>query len=385
MANGTGHTDDIAAALVYEAPEPAKRSFLPWHKPRKQYVRHYQWRAEIDSMLNEAPRPDSTLKYLGLPGTDLLDLRHLHAEVCEPRELGLRFLGFNSAAQPSSASQTEMNISLDEVRRLPRIDTRSEILGDDFVRLADERSIAWNKAISLGPYDVINLDLCDGFGATAPTAVDNTYYKAVGRLMALQARTPTSWLLLLTTRVGDRHVHPEVLDRLLGKYIENLETCRPFKERSRILFACDDDAGTRAAATGANHLLPLFLSGLCKWLLGLALGQQPPTTAELRDVIGYRVYGRAQHEDLVSIALRFTPTFQPAVDGTGLGNPALTVPDECGLSVGVLNRVAVREDADAILREDTALRGRMVDATAELLASARYDSRAYREWIQAEC
>ena len=358
---------------------------MPWHKPRKQYVRHYQWCAEINLMLDEAPRPDNTLKYLGLPGSDLLDLRHFHSKVCGPRELGFRFLGFNSAAQPSSPSQTEMNISLDEVRRLPGIDPRSEMLGDDFVKLADDNSIAWNKAVELGPYDVVNLDLCDGFGAAAPSSLDNTYYNAVGRLMALQARTPTPWLLLLTTRVGDDHVHPEVLDRLLRKYIENLETCNPFRERSRTLFACEDDAGTRAAATGANQLLPLFLCGLCKWLLGLALKQQPPTTAELKNVIGYRVYGRAEHEDLISVALRFTPTFQPAADTEGLGNYALVGPDECNLSVGMLNRVAVRVDADAILRGNAALRGRMVDSSAALLASARYDSRAYREWIQTDC
>ena len=383
MANDTGHAADIAPALLYEAPVPARKSFRPWHKPRKQYVRHHQWRAEIDLMLDDAPRTDNTLKYLGLPGSDLLDLRHLHAEVCEPRQLGFRFLGFNSAARPSSASQTEMNISLDEVNRLRGIDTQSEVLGDDFVRLADDSSIAWKKAVALGPYDVINLDLCDGFGSSAPTSMDNTYYNAVGRLMALQARTPTSWLLLLTTRVGDDHVHPEVLEKLLGKYIENLRDCHPFRDLSRTLFACDDDAGTRAAAIGANYLLPLFLCGLCKWLLGLALGQQPPTTAELKNVIGYRVYGGAQHEDLVSIALRFTPTYQPPVDATGLANHPVTVPDECGLSVGVLRRIALREDADAILRDDAVLQGRMVEASAALLASARYDSGAYREWILA--
>ena len=247
--------------------------------------------------------------------------------------------------------------------------------------MADDKSIAWKKAVALGPYDVINLDLCDGFGAAAPTSIDNTYYNAVRRLMALQARTPTSWLLLLTTRVGEHHVHAEVLDRLLAKYIENLRTCDPFRELSRELFACVDEVGTRAAATGANHFLPLFLCGLCKWLLGLALDQQPPTTAELKNVIGYRVYGGAPHEDLVSIALRFTPTFQPPVDATGLANHPLTVPDECGLSVGVLNRIAVRQDADAILRDNALLQGRMVDATAGLLALARYDSDAYRNWI----
>ena len=383
MANNTGHADHIAPALAYEATVPARKTFLPWHKPRKQYVRDYQWRTEIDAMLDDAPRADTTLKYLGLPGSDLLDLRHLHAEVCEPRQLGFRFLGFNSAASPSSVSQTEMNISLDEVNRLQGVDAQSEVLGDDFAKLADGNSIAWKRTVAMGPYDVINLDLCDGFGAAAPTSIDNTYYNAVGRLMALQARTPTSWLLLLTTRVGDDHVHAAVLDTLLGKYIENLRTCDPFRELSRALFACEDDAGTRAAATGANHLLPLFLCGLCKWLVGLALEQQPPTTAELRNVIGYRVYGGAPHEDLVSIAVRFTPTLQPAVDATGLANHPVVAPDECRLSVAVLQRVAERADADVILRDDADLRGRMVEATETLLTAARYDGGAYREWIRA--
>ena len=333
-------------------------------------------------MLNDEPRADNTLKYLGLPGSDLLDLRHLHAEVCQPHELGFRFLGFNSAAVPSSVAQTEMNISLDEVNRLRGVDAQSEVLGDDFVTLANENSIAWKKALALGPYDVINLDLCDGFGAAPPASIDDTYYNAVQCLMGLQARSATSWLLLLTTRVGDDHVHADVLDRLLLKYIDNLRTCRPFRELSGALFACEDDAGTRAAATEGN-LLPLFLCGLCKWLVGLALGQQPPTTAELRNVIGYQVYGGAQHEDLVSIALRFTPTFGPPADTTGLAGRPVTVPDECGLSVGVLRRVAERENADAILLRDADLEGRMIDEAAELLAAARYDKGAYREWILA--
>jgi hypothetical protein len=128
------------------------------------------------------------LKYLGLPGIDLLDLRYFHSQVCETRNINLRFLGFNSSAMPTSRGHTELNISLDEVRRLARVDPMSDVIRDNFTLVAKENSIACRKTRELGPYDVINLDLCDGFGAQSPGAVDHNYYDAVASLLALQAR-----------------------------------------------------------------------------------------------------------------------------------------------------------------------------------------------------
>jgi hypothetical protein len=271
-----GYADDIVPVVTYEAPRPTKKSFLAWHLPRKQYVRHYQWCAQIDSMLDDSPPEDGTLKYLGLPGVDLLDLRYFHRQVCEAREIKLRFLGFNTAAQPSNQAQTELNISLHEVRSMPRVDPRSDVLGDDFVLVANDRSIAWKKALELGPYDVINLDLCDGFGAHAPNTVEETHYNAVNKLMSLQARRGGPWLLLLTTRAGRDHLHPHVLETLMAKYLDNLEKCPEFKEKSREFFSIDDNVALRSS-TETPGILPVFLCGLCKWLVGISLrcGRSP--------------------------------------------------------------------------------------------------------------
>jgi len=378
-----GHADDIVPVAPYEAPLPTRKDFLAWHLPRKQYVRHHQWCMQLNRMLDDSPLFDGTLKYLGLPGVDLLDLRYFHRQVCEARNINLRFLGFNTAAQPSSQGQTELNISLDEVRRMPRVDRNSDVLGDDFIRVANDRSIAWRKARDLGPYDVINLDLCDGFGAHAPNTLEETHYNAVNRLMALQARSRSPWLLLLTTRAGHQHVNPDVLVKLIARYLENLATCPPFKEKSRFFFAIEDEAALNAAAATAAGVLPVFLCGLCKWLVGIALQQQPPSKMEVRSVIGYRVDHVAEHEDLISLAVRFTPTFEPAKDPIGLAKPSTTALSECALSVQALNRIAKRKDVDHILREDAALNAQMVDATADLLELARYDTAAYRAWLQA--
>jgi hypothetical protein len=373
-----GHADEIFGDVVYEAALPARREFLPWHRPRKQYVREYQWLEQIRSMLEAAPRLDKTLKYLGLPGADLLDLRYFHEQICKPQQLGLRFLGFNTAANPANSAQTELNISLDEVRRLAFVDPRSDVLGDDFRGVANPQSLAWKSAFDLGPYDVINLDLCDGFGAhLSGEEGPPTHFDALNQLLALQARSKVPWLLLLTTRASEHHVDADVLQKFLDRYAENLANCPSFKVRSRELFGMEE---VPAATSVGDKLLPVFLAGLCKWMLKLAIAQQPPTTIEVKSVIGYRVDTSAAHEDLISIALRFSPVFTPALDAMGLAQKAATPPDECALAVKAIGRIAKLRDADKILLEDATLRNAMIETTAKLLEVARYDPAAYRVW-----
>ena len=381
-SNPENLADDIVEVASYEATLPRTRDFLPWHLPRKQFVRQYQWCEQIGRLLDDAPLTDGPLKYMGLPGVDLLDLRHFHSAVCMVRNIGLRFLGFNSSASPANDAHTELNISLDEVRRLQGVDPMSDVIGDNFALLAKEDSLACRKTRELGPYDVINLDLCDGFGAQAPGALDQTYYNAVSSLLTLQSRSIRPWLLLLTTRADRANVDEQVLQALLNKYTENLANCDPFRAASLEKFAIETVDALRTAANTDDGLLAIFLTGLCKWLLGLALAHQPPTSVELRSVIGYRVNRQAQHEDLISLAFRFTPTFVPATDPIGLANQQVEAPNECTLATRVLKRVAKRVDADKKLDEAAELKQELIDATAALLELARYDGQAYRVWVQ---
>jgi hypothetical protein len=385
--NEVGHADDIVPINSYEAPLPEpKRTFLPWHLPRKQFVRQHQWCKQISKMLDDAPLDNRTLRYLGLPGVDLLDLRYFHEQVCATRDIKLRFLGFNKAAQPKNRAQTELNISLDEVRRLPLVDQMSDVIGDDFVGLANTNSLAWEKACTLGPYNVVNLDLCDGFGAHTPAdSVNLTYYDALVQLMSLQARSMDSWLLLLTTRTGREHTNIEVLEKFVSKYLNNLANCPPFKAKSKESYAIADEDTLRAAVKTVRGTLPIFLCGLCKWLVGLALAHNPPTKVELKSVIGYRVDRNAEAEDLVSLAFRFTPTLEPTVDPAGLTRPPTSSLDECSLAVKALGRIVARKDADFLLKENPRINEAMIDAAAELLERARYDPAAYREWAALDC
>ena len=146
--------DDIVGVDSYEAPVPAKKVFLPWHRPRKQFVRVKQWCEQIKKLLDEIQIEGGALRYFGLPGIDLLDLRCFHHTICVPRNLKLCFLGFNSGSDPASSEQAELNISLDEISKLGSIDPRSMVIPDDFRRLASDQSIAWQRTLALGPFDV---------------------------------------------------------------------------------------------------------------------------------------------------------------------------------------------------------------------------------------
>jgi hypothetical protein len=376
-----GLGEDVFGTETYEAALPPKREFLPWHRPRKHFVRMHQWCSEICRLLDGSQREDGMFRYLGLPGSDLLDLRCFHNHVCEPRELRLRFLGFNTAARPDSAAQTDLNVSLDEVRKLRCIDPASDVIWDDFSQLGNQDSIAWKRARDLGPYDVINLDLCDGFGAHPPDALATTHYNAVNSLLSLQARTKHSWLLLLTTRAGREFVHDDVLQRLLEQYVQNLNECAAFKRASRECFSIATETELGAAVDDPAGMLHVFLVGICKWLVSLTAAQRPPSRIEVRSAIGYRVQAGAASEDLISLALKFEPAFTPVGDRVGLARHASRAPDECTLATRALKRIAKRKDADALLAGDEQLRAEMIDGTAALLALARYDVAAYRHWL----
>lgn len=379
--NQESHAEGIFGTGSYAAAMPAKKAFKAWHKPRKQYVRDIQWRAQIEALLEDGRQEGNTLRYLGLPGDDLLDLRYFHSEICAPRNIGLRFLGFNTSAGPESEGQTDLNVSFDEVRKLPAVDPNSDIIWDDFKLIGDDNSTAWHKAKNLGPYDVINLDLCDGFGKHEPGRLDETYYAAINKLLTLQAHRMDSWLFFLTTRSEKRHVHPELLARLIAKYLSNLNSCEAFKIASDDAFGITDEGTLSAAAEAPEGHLAILLVGLCKWFLGLATAHQPPWTVEVRSVIGYRVYVGAGHDDLISIALRFTPTFSPVNDPMGIANHAAVTPDEGTLAANAVREIRKRACADDILAGDPALFKRMADAMADLLVQARYDSDAYHNWL----
>ena len=368
---------------IYEAPQPPKKEFLPWHLPRKQFVRKMQWCRQLIHLVEKRKPEQGPIKYFGLPGVDLLDLKYIYTEVCEKKQIPLCFLGFNQNAHPKSANGVQLNISLDEIRRKRLVEDASDVLGDNYCQLALPNSIAWRKTQQIGPYDIINLDLCDGFAKGAPNQFDNDHYNALNRLLALQARYNQPWLLLLTTRVGNGHVHKDVLEKFKSAYKMNLESSDAFTTASKESFSIEKKEQIEAALEGLKGQTDIFLTGLYKWILGMVLSQRPHTIATLQNVIGYRVTD-SDHEDLISIAFRMTPSFDCVPDHQGISGVSADIPKEYDLAATHLPKIAGRVDADTLLKEKDKLMESMISEMKGLLVDANYDGDAYSKWAIEE-
>lgn len=379
---GEGTFEDPAAGIStttqYIAGQPPAREFKPWHRPRKHFVRREQWIAQAWRLF-EGRNDGGALRYLGLPGVDLLDLRYLHQEVCVPLHRELRFLGFNSDARPTSNALVDLNTSLDEVRRLGAIDPQSDVIADDFRSLAREDSIAWQRARKLGPFDVINLDLCDGLAADDP-ARQHSLYDAIDRLLALQVRSPHPWIMLVTTRIGKSHFHEDAAEILLGRFKANLDTCADFADECERLLGTRDPGDLDPAVCEATVFLRMMMVAMCKWLM--ALGQASgPNRVELASSHAYRVDPGSECEDLVSFALRFDPVIKPSVGPLHAGTK--TSIDECLEGTRIARRASALTDVDGLLENDAALVEALVVESENLLRAARYDIDGYREWLTA--
>ena len=373
------YQDDINAEIFgdteYAPPQTSPKEFKPWHKPRKQFVRRKQWSALLRGIYEDRG-PNDPLRYLGLPGTDLIDLRYLHEQICSGNGRPLRFLGFNTEARPNSPAQVELNISLDEVSRLGNVDAQSTVLTDDFRLVGINNSIAWRRTRRLGPFDVVNIDLCDGLASDSPKN-DGSIYDALAQLMALQARNSNPWLLLITTRIGRGMFDSSAERRLIEHFRDNVTNCEGFA------VACEkvlksDVASIDPATCSQKDLLIVMIAAIGKWLSALVQAHGRSRVA-LASTQGYRVDPDADDEDLVSLALRFEPIIAASADALSPTAPAPV--DECAIAKAIVRRSANRLDVDTILEQDQDLLEELIDETIRLLAQARYEVTDYREWL----
>ena len=379
MTDQSDDQDDLIARIFgdveYLPTQTEPKEFKPWHKPRKQFVRREQLSASLRRLYEQREQGDP-LRYLGLPGTDLLDLRYLHEKLCRANDRPLRFLGFNTEAQPGSSAYVQLSVSLDEVRRLPNVDAQSEVLHDDFRRIGNPNSIAWSRTRRLGPFDVVNIDLCDGL-ASDPPQKDGSIYEALALLMALQARNPNPWLLLVTTRIGHGMFDADAEERLIGLFRENVANCEGFAEACEHLLESDVESIDPATCSEAD-LLNLMTAAIGKWLSALVQAHGP-SRVELTSTHGYRIDPIAAREDLVSLALRFEPVIAASPDPLSPTAPASV--DECATAKAILRRSVHRLDVDTILEQQPDLHEELIYETERLLADARYEVAGYRPWL----
>ncbi|MGC4886365.1 PP_RS20740 family protein [Micromonospora sp. DT227] len=368
-------------APAYQPPVPLggiPRQFKPWHRPRKQYVRRKQWVNSFADLLDHLSSVDNKkteVNYIGLPGSDLLDVRLL-SEECAKRGFMLRYLGFDRTATTDSAESAYLLLSEDELSKSGHIHRESKVMPDEFLELADENSMAYASASRLS-FDVVNLDFCGS--ATNSPAGQGDIYKALLNLFKVQWKRNDPWILLLTSafdRDGQGgHGHHNAA-QLVGPLEERLTACERALAEAQKAFGAGSGMGlpeldSCGEEVYSRWLLFAFTSWLCN------LGRQVRSARfKLISVFSYRLSKYHPAPNMFSLVMRVTP-YDLAVHDPSRLIPAPELPDECAELEQHAVRMGVVKDVDAVLRADEFLFEEMRADMANLLADLRYDREAY--------
>lgn len=368
-ALGPSETPDETAIL-------ATKSFEPWHLPRKQHLRIHQWChyarrliATLEGELKSRP-----LRYLSLPGDDLLDIRTLHG-VCDMANIYLEYTGFNAFGSPDSPRAIESQLSRNEVDQLPRISKpNSQIINDRIESLGVTESVAATR-LRENSFDVVNLDLCTHLTSELLDALTSI-------LNAQRCARARPWLLYLTCRAdSSSHAEP-VLATLWTRLVNNIDGAVQFSEAISSAFGVSRSDFVSGSPVATTHHARLVALGLSKALVQTLLDAQPQWRTELVELATYRVSGEAP--DMISAVFRFeiinTP-IQPLAPNRPknlLNDSPLSEPQ---LALEALERVRTAYDVDEKMK-DARLRDKALRQSRELLKKSRYDTSKYDSWVE---
>ncbi|MET7694168.1 hypothetical protein ABZT06_40465 [Streptomyces sp. NPDC005483] len=385
---GSSEPDDLRDILGDGPPPfPAKieREFKPWHRPRKQYVRNSQWSREIGILARDLNLRGSELRYLTLPGNDLLDIRHIAETVCSPREVTLRYLGFNSAAAPLAVQQSDLNSAEFSIIRMGCIHPQSEVYSADFRSVGQSRSPEWHRVKRDAPFHAINIDLCGGFAGVEKAGGVPNYFAALQAILQHQMHSDEDFLLFITTRMDDSNVDVRVKETLIGMAQDIHDTCQAYASEFAASWGLQENVSPVHVAdfTDAGEA---FMLGLTQWIIsrGVDLGLK----ASVKSFMTYRTGNGQGVDDIVSLAIRFKPdpVIQPDPhDLIRVVNPPASPTDKmCAQSSTVPGRVSNRTRVDEMLRAQADEFERCIRESSELLGAAGYDASRYREWVMQE-
>lgn len=369
---------------------PRKKKVKAWHAPRKQWIRIYQWNAQIEGLIDEIQSTQvdlvSDISYLSLPGTELLDIRMV-LQLCNAKNVRLKFLGFNDPERESTKDVTALNISESELKQQPNVHPGSVVVKDKLEQLAAQTSTAQLALEHFGSLDVINLDLTHCVANLAPNGLQGDYYRAIHQLFEHQRnRRVKPFLFFITTRV-----HPQLIDRsafgiLLGVLSQNFKLHSSFAEKMKGCFgietsdiaAAQNDNGFDAIA---KYLDKVFSMALGKWMLNLLLGGGPQWAIEMQESCSYTVHASGD-PDMFSFAFICRPIKQASFDHAGLSGlvaaqPFVAVNHELQFAERLIEAVTKVFDLDRRLNGDDQLKGELVHAATELMRQAGYDPADY--------
>lgn len=319
MANLFGDSDgliDFDEVASVNKPQEAV-VFMPWHKPRKQFVRCNQWWKHIERLLSRCDeyKGIDTIKYFGLPGSDLLDISYFSRKLLESNHAQKKLFvhGFIDSVQGKQKADMRLSELLDR----KNVDSGSKVEYFNFQALADKAPLALGRIKSNGAYHLINLDFCDG-------VFQERTINSMMTLLAYQfnAMIGVPWLFFLTTRTDREGVARDLLARLDEIFTASLSGDEAFarataEHRKDILAllqakkSLSDEDITDAEFSEILQVCFVF------WLLHFV--HQHEARLEVVSVMKYRVHEGNDYPDMFSYAMRVTKSSVVRKDAFNMG------------------------------------------------------------------
>ncbi|WP_369157001.1 PP_RS20740 family protein [Candidatus Thiodiazotropha sp. LNASS1] len=374
------------SVLPVEIEEPAVpvplNELMPWHHPRKQYVREQQWQLYterfIQRLRSQHTLPGGMVRYLTLPGIDYFDVEILGNTI---NNLGLRLeaTGFHAETEKETI-RARSQFRADGLIKRGVIEDTSITFPYRFEELAHEKSQAYREIKARSPFQVVNIDAC---GSVAkPTAKQpDRIIDAIYKLLELQfSRCGTNWILFLTTDARNDNLSEEVRNALIGAIRQNSRESEEFAMGAIEILTDDNEHDIEQALTHADssndHFLSMFSLGFSKWILHLA-------NAAEWDVKSRQFYcysTRPEEDDTPSMAcLAYEFCRRPVVmiDLFGAVNPQRTTEmEQVDFSMQALQRAQNMDNLDRILQNRLELKNQYKLAQREMLVRAGYQAAA---------
>lgn len=314
-------------------------SFLPWHKPRKQWVRDKQWWGQINLHILPNLKGMDTVRYFGLPGDDLLDVRYLQQKLSGSGK-SVFILGLLSNQAGWEAAQKQLSKALDS----DGIHRDSAVEKLNFDHLENPQSLAYQKMAKIGYFDVVNLDFC---GNVIGPQLKSRRLDAIQNLLGYQFQVvPQRWLLFLTTRSSRATSCLETFERLAECLDQNLSIAEfwdEFNARFKTAPLHPNRSLDRAALDGQNFI-DVYTIGLFKFIVGLAVKNK--FKIKMDSVVKYDIEGEEASSDMISMCLVFTKVLNRP-DGTA--QEELTEPS---MALRGLKKLKEMRCVDEIIVED---------------------------------
>lgn len=406
----TENLPELSDDIIPNEPQHSSlvREFAPWHKVRKEYIRKEQWNkfivryakrhlarklqptngtsewaADDEFSIPTSIAIDRPLKCLVIPGDDLLDIRSLHRDT-EDIQCYIRYLGFN-CKHGSGDYDTRVHIAHNDVTSSTRVSNDSIVLKDMFQMVAKPTSQAYQYVKSLGPFHVVNLDLCDSLFPNKATDI-KACYDGLHAIAAYQMKEMAMpWLLFITTEVAPKEVNFQQFDMLCNPTKANLKHRRFQDAMAEIvpIEAFDGCAQVDLTRLSEKQLIDLFGVAIGKALLSFCATAGMTWKLEMRGSHSYTI-NNEKVVSMLSFAFEFTPISHPPQDLTGISTlniePAPPF-DETALALKIVASVKKITDVDALLKSDMTLYSSLLESSADLLELAGYDRGAYLKWV----